>query len=101
VNARVLGQTVKLIVRLARDKSLDWRVRLPLWLVVPYLACPIDLIPDFIPVIGHADDVLIVAWALRTVVKRAGHDALVRNWPGDSDGLSALMHTVRLFPVTV
>ncbi len=62
------------------------RVRLVLLLV--YLASPIDLVPDFIPVLGYAADAVIVALVLRSVTRRAGHDALQRHWPGTSKGSS-------------
>jgi uncharacterized membrane protein YkvA (DUF1232 family) len=46
------------------------RTKLVLWLLVAYLASPIDLIPDFIPVLGYLDDVLIAAAVLRYVKRR-------------------------------
>jgi uncharacterized membrane protein YkvA (DUF1232 family) len=63
-------------------------VRLVLLLV--YLASPIDLVPDVVPVIGYADDVLVVALVLRSVVRRAGREALVRHWAGTAEGLAAV-----------
>lgn len=44
-----------------------------------YLASPIDLVPDFLPVIGYADDAVVVALVLRSVVRRAGREALARH----------------------
>jgi uncharacterized membrane protein YkvA (DUF1232 family) len=55
-----------------------------------YLASPVDLVPDFLPIIGYADDVVIVAATLRSVVRRAGSDAIRRHWPGTPEGLAAL-----------
>ena len=55
-----------------------------------YLLLPIDLVPDFIPVLGYADDALIVAVALRWVVRRAGRDVVTRHWPGTVEGLGAV-----------
>ena len=46
-----------------------------------YLAVPIDLIPDFIPVLGYADDAIVVILVLRSVVRRAGLDAVRRTGP--------------------
>lgn len=57
---------------------------------------PFDLIPDFIPVIGYADDAIIVAAVLRSVVRRAGADAVRRHWPGTQDGLAALWRAAGL-----
>jgi uncharacterized membrane protein YkvA (DUF1232 family) len=61
-----------------------------------YLAIPIDIIPDFIPVIGYADDAIIVSAVLRSVVRRAGAEAIRRHWPGTDDGLLALQRIAGL-----
>lgn len=87
---RLLPDVVRLLPRLARDKTLPRGVRARLWLLLGYLAMPIDLVPDFIPVLGYADDAVIVAWTLRSVVRRAGRDALARHWPGTPEGLAAV-----------
>jgi uncharacterized membrane protein YkvA (DUF1232 family) len=59
-------------------------------LLAGYLLLPIDLVPDFIPIVGYADDALIVMWALRSITKTAGADALDRHWPGSREGLRSL-----------
>ena len=87
---RLLPDLVRLLRRLAADRSLPRGVRVRLWLLLGYLALPIDLVPDFIPVIGYADDAAIVAIALRSVTRRAGAEALDRHWPGTADGLTAI-----------
>ncbi|WP_371405846.1 DUF1232 domain-containing protein [Kribbella sp. NBC_00662] len=87
---RLLPDLVRMLRRLAGDKSLSGGVRLRLWLLLAYLALPIDLVPDFIPVIGYADDAVIVALALRSVTRRAGPEALEKHWPGTLDGLAAV-----------
>ena len=55
-------------------------------LLVGYLLMPIDLVPDFVPVVGYADDAVVVVWALRSVVRAAGsgrtRPALVRDTRG-------------------
>ena len=85
---RILPDTIRLLRRLATDRSIGVGVRVRLWLLFAYLASPVDLIPDFVPVLGYADDAILVAAVLRSVVRRAGPDAIRRNWPGTSDGLS-------------
>ena len=84
---RLLPDLVRLVRRLAGDRTLPRGVRLRLWLLVAYLLSPVDLVPDVVPVLGYADDVVVVAWALRSVVRRAGDEALVRHWPGGDAGL--------------
>jgi uncharacterized membrane protein YkvA (DUF1232 family) len=87
---RLLPDVVRLVRRLAADRSLPRGVRIRLWLLLGYLLSPIDLVPDMIPVLGYADDVVVVAWALRSVVRRAGAGALARHWPGEPAGLAAV-----------
>ena len=87
---RLLPDLLTLLRRLARDATLPRGVRTRLWLLLAYLALPLDLVPDIIPVIGYADDAVVVALALRSVTRRAGPDALDRHWPGTPDGLRAV-----------
>jgi uncharacterized membrane protein YkvA (DUF1232 family) len=97
---RLLPDLVRLLHRLARDRTLPRGVRIRLWLLLAYLALPFDLVPDFIPVIGYADDAVIVALALRSVTRRAGPAALDRHWPGSPDGLAAVRRLAGLPPVS-
>lgn len=76
-----------LLRRLFRDERVPRRAKWPLLLVVPYLASPIDLIPDFIPVLGQLDDAALVALALRRVIRLAGPDVVTELWPGSERGL--------------
>jgi uncharacterized membrane protein YkvA (DUF1232 family) len=85
--AKMLPDLVRLVSRLARDPDLPRTVRWSSWLVLTYLASPVDLIPDFVPVAGYADDAVVVSLVLRAVVRRAGTQALERHWPGSADGL--------------
>jgi uncharacterized membrane protein YkvA (DUF1232 family) len=95
---RVLPDLVRLLRRLAADPDLPRGVRIRLAVLLGYLALPIDLVPDFIPVLGYADDAIVVALALRSVVRRAGADALARHWPGSADGLRAVHRLAQLPP---
>jgi uncharacterized membrane protein YkvA (DUF1232 family) len=87
---RLVPDVIRLFRRLAADSTLPNGVRVQMALLTGYLLMPIDLVPDFIPVVGYADDVLIVCWALRSITRTAGTDALDRHWPGSPDGLKAL-----------
>lgn len=84
---RLLPDLLRLLPRLVADRTLGAGVRIRLALLLAYLLSPIDLVPDFVPVIGYADDVVIVALVLRAVIARAGEDALRRHWPGTPEGL--------------
>mgnify|MGYP001220175386 FL=1 len=87
---RLLPDLLRLLRRLAADRSLPGGVRIRFGILLAYLALPIDLVPDFIPVLGYADDAIIVVAVLRGVVRRAGLDAVRRHWPGTDDGFAAL-----------
>ena len=87
---RILPDVLRLVRRLAADKTLPRGVRVLLGLLLAYLAMPFDLIPDFVPVLGYADDAIIVTAVLRSVVRRAGIDAVRAHWPGSDDGFDAL-----------
>jgi uncharacterized membrane protein YkvA (DUF1232 family) len=93
---RVLPDVVRLVRRLAGDRSLPRGVRVRVWLLLAYLALPIDLVPDFIPVLGYADDAIVVTAVLRGVVRRAGLDAVRAHWPGTDDGFAAVVRLTGL-----
>jgi uncharacterized membrane protein YkvA (DUF1232 family) len=88
---RLLPDLLRLFRRLAGDRSLPRGVRLRLVLLLGYLVLPFALIPDVVPVLGYADDVIIVALVLRSVVRRAGPDAVRRHWPGSEEGLTLVL----------
>ena len=96
--ARLLPDTLRLVRRLATDHQIPRRVRWPVWLLLAYLASPIDLIPDFIPVIGYADDAILTSFVLRRVIRRAGPDKLMQHWPGSPEGLATVERMLRLPP---
>lgn len=87
---RILPDTLRLVAALASDKSLPPGVRRRVWFLMIYLAMPIDLIPDFIPVLGQADDAILIVLILRSVVRRAGLDVVRAHWRGSDDGFAAL-----------
>lgn len=93
---RLLPDLVRLVRRLAADRSLPRGVRVRLWLLLVYLLSPVDLVPDVIPVLGYADDVVVVALALRSVVRAAGAPAVQRAWPGGHAGLAVVQRLAGL-----
>jgi uncharacterized membrane protein YkvA (DUF1232 family) len=95
---RLVPDVVRLLRRLVADRTVPRGVRVALVLLLAYLLSPIDLVPDFIPVLGYADDAIIVAMVLRFATRRAGADALDRHWPGTPEGLRALRALAGLGP---
>ncbi|MET8158894.1 DUF1232 domain-containing protein [Sphaerisporangium sp. NPDC005289] len=87
---RLLPDVLRLVRRLAADPDLPRGVRVRLALLLAYLAFPIDIVPDFIPILGYADDAIIVTAVLRSVVRRSGLEAVRRHWPGTDDGFTVL-----------
>lgn len=87
---RLVPDVVRLTRRLAADPSISRVVRIWLSVLLVYLLLPIDLVPDFIPVVGYLDDAIIVAVVLRYATRHAGAAALESHWPGTSQGLAAL-----------
>lgn len=80
-----------LVSRLMKDDRVPRRRKLLLAALIGYLALPFDLVPDFIPVAGQLDDVLVVALVLRRFL-RSGGDELVRElWPGPPQSLGLVL----------
>ncbi len=89
--ARFVPDCIVLFKRLLQDPRVPRSGKILLTLLMGYLAIPFDLIPDFIPIVGQLDDAILVAFALRSVLRRAG-DALVReHWPGPLSSLELLL----------
>ena len=93
---RLLPDLLRLLRRLLADRTLAVGLRIRLALLLAYLLSPIDLVPDFVPVIGYADDVIIVALVLRSVFARAGADTLQKHWPGTPEGLQLILRLAGL-----
>ena len=88
---RLLPDLLRLVTRLGRDHSLPRSVRLRLGLLLVYLAIPIDLVPDFLPLVGYADDLIMIMWVLRSVLRTVGEEPIRRHWPGNPAGRDALL----------
>ena len=89
--ARFVPDCAVLFRRLLGDARVPRRAKLALWLTVPYLASPIDLIPDFVPVVGHLDDALLAGAAVRYAARSAGRDVVTELWPGSDGGLRVVL----------
>ena len=88
--ARFVPDCAVLFARLGRDPRVPRRHKVLLVGVGLYLAMPIDLVPDFIPVAGQLDDAVVVGLALRAVLRRSGHELLAEHWPGPAGSLAVV-----------
>jgi uncharacterized membrane protein YkvA (DUF1232 family) len=86
---------VVLFKRLLVDPRVPRRAKLAIALLVPYLALPFDLIPDFIPVAGQLDDAILVAAAVAYVVRATGRGVVEELWPGSERGLRVVLALAR------
>lgn len=76
--------------RLLGDDRVPRRSKLLLAALIGYLAMPLDLVPDFIPVAGQLDDAILVAFVVRSVLRAGGPDLLREHWPGPQTSLNML-----------
>lgn len=94
--ALLLPNVVKLVGRLLVDPRVPRRAKLTLGMAAAYVASPVDLIPELIPVVGWADDVLIMMFAIDSLIERAGSDLVEEHWDGPGDLLSLVREVVGL-----
>jgi uncharacterized membrane protein YkvA (DUF1232 family) len=89
--ASVLPACVTTVRRLRRDPRVPRSAKLAVAFAGLWVLSPIDLIPEFLPVIGPLDDVVVVALALRFAARRVPHDAIYEAWPADPALLARLL----------
>lgn len=94
--AQVVPNLAKLVVRTARDPRVPVKSKAAAAAALALAVSPIDLIPDFIPVLGKVDDVLLVAFTLNRLVEQAGIAVVREHWDGDPRILSALLEGLDL-----
>lgn len=92
--AGFIPDCVVLLQRLLRDRRISRPGKLLLLAVVGYLLLPLDLVPDFVPVAGQADDAVVVVLALRIVLRGAGAPLVRENWPGPRASLDLVLRFV-------
>jgi uncharacterized membrane protein YkvA (DUF1232 family) len=89
--AGFIPDCVLLCSRLLRDPRVPGRKKLLLVLLVGYLALPFDLVPDFIPIAGQLDDVIVVALVLRSLLRGGGEPLVRAHWPGPESTLALVL----------
>lgn len=74
-----------LLVKLSLDKDVPTVQKVKLVAAIAYFLSPIDLVPDFIPVIGYLDDLVLAAYALNSIINDVDPEVVKRNWAGDGE----------------
>ena len=88
--AGLVPNLFRLFRGLLRDPRVPRRHKLLLGFAIAWIASPIDLIPEFVPVIGPLDDAIVAALVLRRVLRAAGPDVIAQHWRGDPAPLRRL-----------
>ncbi len=89
--ARFLPDCVTAARRLRRDPRVPRRAKIAVAFAAVWVLSPIDLIPEFLPVIGPLDDVVVVALVLRYAARSVPREVLLEAWPGDRRLLERLI----------
>ena len=87
---RLVPDIARLVRSLIADRHAPLGVRLPLIGLLAWLISPIDLVPEFIPVLGPLDDVVVAVLVLRHVRRRLGEPEFRERWPGSDEGYALL-----------
>jgi uncharacterized membrane protein YkvA (DUF1232 family) len=87
---RIVPDLVRLVRNLLGDRGVPLGARLALVGLLAWLINPIDLVPEFMPILGPLDDVIVAVLVLRYVRRRVGLEELRRRWPGTPEGFALL-----------
>ena len=93
---RIVPDILRLIRRVLGDPTAPSGVRVALMVLLAWLLNPIDLIPEFVPVLGPLDDVMVAVLVLRYVRHRLGEDDFRRRWPGTEEGYALLSKVLQV-----
>jgi len=98
---RALPNLVRLIARLVRDPMLPRTAKVALAAAMVYLASPIDLLPDVVPLVGYLDDLLLVSVVVDGLLNWVDRGLVLRYWPGSPDSLERVARAARMLAVWV
>jgi uncharacterized membrane protein YkvA (DUF1232 family) len=96
--AGFLPACVTLVRRLRADPRVPWQAKAAVVVAGLWVLSPLDLLPEFLPVIGPLDDVVVVALALRYAARRVPREVLLEAWPGEPRLLERLIGTPAKHP---
>ncbi len=97
----LLPNLAVLLARLLADPAVPGTAKVAVGVMAAYLASPVDLIPDFIPLVGYLDDVILVAIIVDGLLNYLDRDLLLKHWPGDPAMLAKSAAVARRFAAWV
>jgi uncharacterized membrane protein YkvA (DUF1232 family) len=89
--ATLVPNLTRLFAGLLRDPRVPFRAKVVLGAAALYLAMPIDLVPDLIPIVGSLDDAIVAAFALRYVLDATSPEIVGGHWAGDPATLRRIL----------
>jgi len=98
--AAFIPDCVTTVRKLRKDPRVPCRAKIAIVIAGVYVASPIDLIPEFIPIIGPLDDIVVVALALRYAGRQVPRQTLLTAWPGQPHLIERLLGPPRPSPPT-
>jgi uncharacterized membrane protein YkvA (DUF1232 family) len=98
--AAFIPDCVTTVRRLRKDPRVPRRAKIAIIIAGIWVASPIDLIPEFIPVIGPLDDIIVVAIALRYAGRQVPRDVIMAAWPGETRLIHRLLGPATAEPGT-
>jgi uncharacterized membrane protein YkvA (DUF1232 family) len=98
---RALPDIGRLIARLVADPGLPRTAKIALVAAAVYLLSPLDLLPEFIPILGYVDDVLLAAILVDGVLNFADRALVLKYWPGSSESLDRVARVARVLAAWV
>jgi uncharacterized membrane protein YkvA (DUF1232 family) len=98
---RALPDLIRLIARLVGDPLLPRAAKIALAAAMVYLASPVDLVPDFIPLLGYLDDLLLAAVLVDGLLNYVDRGLVLKYWPGTPDSLERIARAARMLAVWV
>jgi uncharacterized membrane protein YkvA (DUF1232 family) len=94
--ATLIPSLVSMFRGLLRDPRVPVRSKVLLWLGVVWIVSPIDLLPEFLPVVGPLDDAVVAALVLRHLMRSAGEDVVRDHWRGDPRTLDRILRVASI-----
>ncbi len=92
--AGLLPGCVTMLRKLRTDTRVPRRAKLAIGLAALWAISPIDLIPEFLPVIGPLDDIVVIALVLRYVGRQVPRSVILEAWPGNPTLIDRLLGPV-------